>query len=372
MAASGLRVAIRADASVSIGSGHVMRCLSLADQLRAQGANVRFITRAHQGNLDALILTRGYPVHSLAVDSSTRVESNTPDGPPHAAWLNGDWRTDLDDTARVLHNIGGVDWLVVDHYALDARWQTPLRQRAQRVFVIDDLADRDHDADLLLDQNMVESARQRYRSRTDATCELLLGVAYALLRPEFARWREMAQRRRLDGRIRLLVFFGGVDATDETGKFLDAWSARDAGRFVAEVVIGGGHPRRAIHEQRVLPGVTMRGYVAEMAELMASSDHAFGASGTTNWERFCLGLNASVVSVADNQTAIARYLGEHGWVDSLGDACETTPQTYADALRALDPASPAARERSERLMRAVDGLGVQRVVERMLAMREAR
>lgn len=344
-----------------------MRCLTLADGLRAEGADVRFITRAHQGNLDALIESRGYRVHSLGP-----AVPNSGDGlaianePPHAAWLGCDSATDSDDTARVLESIGGVDWLVIDHYALDTRWQTPLRQYANRLFVIDDLADRNHDADVLLDQNLVADAQRRYVPRTGPQCQLLLGPAYALLRPEFAGLRETAIHRRPEAPARLLVFFGGVDATDETGKFLDAWSTHDAERFVADVVIGENHPHRTIHERRALLGVNVLGYVPAMAALMANADHAFGASGTTNWERFCLGVNASVVSVAENQRPIAQYLGEGGWVDSLGDARDTTPETYREALRMLAPASVAARARRERLMQAVDGRGVDRVIRHLL------
>ncbi|MGN6648891.1 UDP-2,4-diacetamido-2,4,6-trideoxy-beta-L-altropyranose hydrolase [Trinickia sp.] len=360
-------VAIRADASIDCGSGHVMRCLTLADGLRAEGADVRFITRAHQGNLDALIESRGYRVHSLGPALPNSADAlSIADGPPHAAWLGCDSATDLNDTARVLESIGGVDWLVVDHYALDARWHTPLRKYANRLFVIDDLADRNHDADLLLDQNPVADAHQRYVSHTGPRCERLLGTAYALLRPEFAELRETVKHRRTEGRARLLVFFGGVDATDETGKFLDAWSVQDAKRFVVDVVVGANHPRREFHLQRALSGVSVKGYVPAMAALMAKADHAFGASGTTNWERFCLGLNASIVSVAENQRPIAQYLGEGGWVDSLGDARDTTPDTYREALRMLAPASAAARARRTRLMQAVDGHGVGRVIEHLL------
>ncbi|PTB18083.1 UDP-2,4-diacetamido-2,4,6-trideoxy-beta-L-altropyranose hydrolase [Trinickia symbiotica] len=370
--AAGIRIAIRADASISIGSGHIMRCLALADGLRAEGAEPQFITRAHDGNLDALIEARGYRVHSLRGDVGvTRSEHVASGEPPHAVLLGCDWHRDLADTARVLESIGGVDWLVIDHYALDARWHEPVRKFADRLFVIDDLADRDHDADLLLDQNLVEHSQQRYHSRTGPGCERLLGARYALLRPEFAALRKRAKLHVIEGKPRLLVFFGGVDATDETGKFLDAWSGNEAARFVADVVIGARHPRRSLHEQCRRPGVTVHGYVPAMAELMAGADYAFGASGTSNWERFCLGVNAAVVSIAHNQTAIARYLGEQGWFDSLGDARDTTPETYRRALLTLDPASPAALARRERLMQAVDGLGVQRVVRRMLGKPEA-
>jgi UDP-2,4-diacetamido-2,4,6-trideoxy-beta-L-altropyranose hydrolase len=365
-------IAIRADASNACGSGHIMRCLTLADGLRAEGANVHFVTRAHPGNLDALIKARGYRVHSLGSPPPPRPFPGVIAGQlAHAAWLGCDWATDLEDTIRVLKSIGTVDWLVVDHYALDARWQTPLREYARRLFVIDDLADRDHDADLLLDQNLVANAQHRYIARTGPQCQCLLGTPYALLRPEFAALRKIADRRRLerpthDGPARLLVFFGGVDATDETGKFLDAWSVDDSKRFVADVVIGASHSRRELYEKCTLPGVNIRGYVPAMADLMAHADYAFGASGTSNWERFCLGLNASVVSVADNQRAIARYLAEGGWVDSLGEARDTTPDIYRRALRALEPNSLAAATRRARLMQAVDGRGLDRVVRRLL------
>src|SRR6185312_13454153 len=132
------RIAIRADASIDCGSGHVMRCLTLADELRAEGANVHFITRAHPGNLDALIEARGYRVHSLGPAAPrTNIQPAVAGQPCHAAWLGCDWATDFKDTARVLKSIGQVDWLVVDHYALDANWQTPLREYAARLFVID-------------------------------------------------------------------------------------------------------------------------------------------------------------------------------------------------------------------------------------------
>lgn len=353
-----------------------MRCLTLADELRANGADVQFITRPHTGHLDAWIQARGFVVHSLAtreMPAGAPIDrDDVTHEPAHAAWLGCRWQDDRDDTARLLHMIGQVDWLVVDHYALDARWETGLREHATQLFVIDDLADRDHDADLLLDQNLVADALQRYRTHTTAVCQLLSGPDYALLRPEFAAAREYAARRILTTPASLLVFFGGVDATDETGKFLSAWSACDAHRFVAQVVVGANHPRRASHARCALPGIHMLGYVETMATLMAESDHAFGASGTSNWERFCVGLDASLVAVANNQTAIARYLGQHDWVDDLGDASGTSPATYRAALDLLDPASPAARARRARLMNRVDGRGAQKVVRQMLAMQEAR
>jgi UDP-2,4-diacetamido-2,4,6-trideoxy-beta-L-altropyranose hydrolase len=370
------RVAIRVDASVRTGSGHVMRCLTLADELRTQGADVRFITRAHTGHLDALIQTRGFVVHSLAMrEQPADATSEDPPAkhePAHAAWLGCRWQDDRDDTARMLHVIGHVDWLVIDHYALDSRWESGLREHATHLFVIDDLADREHDADLLLDQNLVANAAQRYRAHTATSCRLLSGPGYALLRPEFAAARERAARHSVAVPASVLVFFGGVDATDETGKFLAAWSAHDAQRFVAQIVVGAHHPKRAAHARCALPGIRMLGYVDTMATLMAEADHAFGASGTSNWERFCVGLDASLVAVADNQTAIARYLGQHDWANDLGDAHETSPGTYRAALDALDPASPGARMRRARLMNQVDGRGTSKVVAHMLAMQEAR
>lgn len=160
-----MRMAFRTDASSRIGTGHVMRCLTLADALREQGSECQFVCREHEGHLIGHIRSRGYKAHALPRSSAnTSFESDL----AHASWLDVDWQTDADQTQEALGS-EAVDWLIVDHYALDQRWESALRSSCKRIMVIDDLADRQHDCDLLLDQNYGSSA-ERYHGLVSADC----------------------------------------------------------------------------------------------------------------------------------------------------------------------------------------------------------
>jgi len=195
-----LKILIRTDSSVQIGTGHVMRCLTLADELRERGAEIVFVCRDFAGNLC------GYTEGNLK----------------HAAWLGADWQTDARQVEEIIKDFNThPDWLVVDHYALDERWERYLRSYVKKIMVIDDLADRPHDCDLLLDQNFYENLESRYDGLAPSGCKKLLGPKYALLRPEFREERKNLRKR--DGYVkRIMIFFGGSDPTNETTKALEA------------------------------------------------------------------------------------------------------------------------------------------------------
>src|SRR6266516_1519977 len=183
------RVVVRVDASTEMGMGHLMRCLSLARDLADDGANVFFLLRSHAARLTGLIEGEGHSVRLLP-DPDRRPDAPAADGTAYALWLPTTWQKDAEQTLEAIDRIGPVDWLIVDHYALDARWERMQRKRVPRILAIDDLADRDHDCEILLDQNLVLNMERRYQGRLPSTCQPLLGPAYALLRPEFAGRRE--------------------------------------------------------------------------------------------------------------------------------------------------------------------------------------
>ncbi|MDR5831973.1 UDP-2,4-diacetamido-2,4,6-trideoxy-beta-L-altropyranose hydrolase [Caballeronia sp. LP006] len=358
---SALRVVFRVDASLLIGSGHVMRCLTLADDLRTRAAEVHFVTRAHAGHLQDVIRARGYSCHALAATSSPMRHDL------QVSWLGCGWHQDAVETAAVLERLGVIEWLVTDHYAIDAAWERAMRPDAARILAIDDLADRPHDCDLLLDQNVLDAGSSRYSDLVPGHCVRLLGPRYALLRPQFAHERN-TQMPDAGSDSRLLVFFGGVDATNETGKFLDAWcDSRPAG-YVADVLVGIANPRRGDIEAMAsrMAGVRVLGYVGEMAPLMARSIYAFGASGSTVWERFCVGLDSCITSVADNQRQIAQSLVALDLADYAGSWEATDARTYAMALDALDSRLQKRMERRRKIMQIVDGEGTRRVASLML------
>lgn len=335
-----LRTAIRADASPGIGAGHVVRCLALAQVLGENGGHVRFICRQMPSTYQAMVHGAGHELVELKSDAP-------------------------EEAARALRDAPW-DWLIVDHYGLDARWERALRPCARRVLVIDDLADRDHDCDALLDQNMLGPARGRYEGKVPQGCRLLLGPAYALLRPEFARLRESATARRGPVR-RILILMGGIDAHNETGKAIRAVARLGQQALEVDVVVGAEHP--ALEAIRIT--CQRRGYrchvqSTEVATLMARADLAIGGCGGTSWERCCLGLPAVCAILAANQAPIAEGLAEHGAIVLLGEAAEVDEDAISDALLALVRDSQPLAAMSAAARELTDGKGTARVCDFML------
>jgi UDP-2,4-diacetamido-2,4,6-trideoxy-beta-L-altropyranose hydrolase len=356
-------VAIRADASATIGTGHIMRCLTLADALQWHGAQVRFLCRHLPGHFALLLQARG---HSLCMLPPSEDEVGI-DGLAHAAWLGVSQELDARDCASALADQGW-DWLVADHYAIDARWERLARPGSARILVIDDIADRSHDCDLLLDQNLYPDGAQRYRGRVVHSCSLLLGPRYALLRDPFRHWRERV-RPRAGSIARVLVFLGGVDADNITGRAVWALGAWAPVGVRVDVVVGqlhGNLPR--IRADCANFGFACHVQTDNMAELMALADLAIGAAGSASWERCCVGLPALLVTLADNQIDIARGLEGAGACRYLGPSAVVTVQVLLDALADCARAPEQLRAWSETAYGLADGLGTQRACEAMEAL----
>lgn len=306
-------VAFRVDASIAIGAGHVMRCLTLADALSQHGCELEFFCRPHPGNLGALIASRGYAVHWLG-DAELDYGGNRT-GLAHSDWLGVPQEVDATDTLRAM-GANHFDWLVVDHYALDAIWETALRLRAKKIMVIDDLADRAHECDVLLDQNLGRKASD-YSQWVGSNCELLIGPDYALLRPEFKALRSRSITRRKVARLTsVLVSMGGVDKENVTEAVLRTLAV--FGNSLIHhvmVVMGASAPHlervKTFAETMTIP-TEVKVNVRDMAFQMSEFDLAIGAAGGTAWERCCLGMASVIVVLADNQRGGAFALQECG------------------------------------------------------------
>lgn len=388
------RVAFRADASVSIGTGHIMRCLTLAEALRAAGAECVFVCRAHSGHLCDAIAARGFPVLTLreaamvgtaehmanatAHGSAERSGGFEPTGEDlaHAHWLGVPWERDARDTAAALaQHWGGApaDWLVVDHYALDARWQAALAGRYDRLLVIDDLADRPHLADILLDQNAGRVVDD-YDGLVPPDCARLIGPAHALLRSQFAQARPtaLARRQRFTHIKHVLVTLGGIDQHNATGAVLAALanSAFVTHHAPADhackisVVMGENAPWladvRSQAERMPIPTQVLVN-VADMASAMVAADVCVGAAGSTAWERCALGLPTVMLTLADNQKAAAKALTDDGCAIALPDP--SAPGFAANLNAALvSLAHPEAyRRMAGRAARMCNGTGTERL-----------
>ncbi|NEX59662.1 UDP-2,4-diacetamido-2,4,6-trideoxy-beta-L-altropyranose hydrolase [Noviherbaspirillum galbum] len=354
---------IRTDASLKIGSGHVMRCLTLADQLRLGGAEVIFISRLHPGHLCDLVAGKDYPVVRLP-SGNDEISGDL----FHSGWLGVSQQHDAEETISALAKMGGCDWLIADHYGIDARWESAARKHARHLLVLDDLADRSHQCDLLLDQGMNPGMDHRYAGMVPAACGMLTGPAYALLRPEFAQARKTLRTR--DGTIRrIFVFFGGIDADNETGKALLAIAHAGSPEVAVDVVIGRANPHAAALEAQCadLPGAILYRQVDNIAELMARADLAIGAGGGAMLERCCLGLPSLLISVAANQEPGSEAAARSGNALYLGRSADVSVDLIAQAI-ALCHASPGLLAHLGQSASAlVDGHGARRVARRLLA-----
>jgi UDP-2,4-diacetamido-2,4,6-trideoxy-beta-L-altropyranose hydrolase len=286
----------------------------------------------------------------------------------HSHWLPVSWQEDAEQTAREIGQLGSVDWLIVDHYALDAGWERVQRAGERRILALDDLADRSHDCDILLDQNVVLGMETRYRTLLPGTCKPLLGPTYALLRPEFAKARKRLVARNGEVR-RILVGFGGSDPSNATGKALAAIGSLSGNSPDVDVVIGTSNPHAdAVLELcRALPHATLHRGVDNIAELMIRADLAIGAGGVMSWERCCLGLPTIAMDIAANQVGALRALAAAGAIDYPGSVEDVSQERLARSLDAMMSDPARTRAIGERALALVDGEGTDRVRKAMAA-----
>lgn len=330
------QVGIRTDATEAIGGGHVMRCLALAGELDRAGADVVFFVIRGSADVAPALGRSTFPVIELS----------------HAEQGPGE---------------GRMDAMVVDHYGLCARHEALLRKHCDCIAVIDDLADRPHDCDLLIDTAHGRTA-QAY-AELAPKARFLLGPAYALLRPAFARLRprSLLKHARPGALRRVLVSFGLSDPggrTEPAARTLlampealeidvalrrgsAAWAALE--RLAAE---SGG--RLALHDDP-----------PELADLMSHADIMIGAGGITSWERCCLGLPSVVARLADNQADNVAALGEAGAAVILEDPGDMA-HGLEQAVRRLAPAE-TRRIMSTAAAKLCDGQGAARVAQTILA-----
>jgi UDP-2,4-diacetamido-2,4,6-trideoxy-beta-L-altropyranose hydrolase len=351
----------RADASFEIGTGHVMRCLTLANALRDRGCKCHFVCRDLPGNLSELIREHGHAIHLLASDDEGGGKSSTwVDAPNHANWLRTDWKSDAAETlAEIGENI--VDWLIVDHYALDAQWELRLRIKCSQIMVIDDLADRLHDCDLLLDQNLIAGRDLLYQNKVSPTCRLMLGPKYALLQPEYAELHARTPLR--EGVVNnILVYFGGADNDNLSSMAVSAFLSLQRKDLTLDLVINPAGTHADMIRRQVLecPSVTIHNTLSSLARLMVKADLAIGAGGTTSWERSCLGLPSVVITLAENQVLIAAELDKLGVIRWLGDKSQVRETDLVKELTTVitEGLHPSW---SERCSQIVDGRGAERV-----------
>lgn len=357
-----MNIVFRVDASYKIGSGHIFRCLVIADTLKREGCNVVFICRMLQGHLINLIRDRGFEVIVLGLKSSSIDHTNDRD------WLGVSQQTDAEETLKNLKDLV-IDIVFVDHYSLDTIWETMMKPIARSIVVIDDLANRDHNCDYLIDQNFRYENLNCYDDLVPKSCKKLLGLQYAIMSPEYRNYRKIISKR--SGNIsRVLIYFGGTDWQDMTSLALRVLSEEEFRFLEVDIVVGSNYPSLKDLKKLITnrPKTTLHQYLPNLANLMSVADLAIGAGGTTMLERISMGLPALVISLAENQLQACKSLQKEGLIHYLGSYTDITNALLSKSLRERIHNPEDNSKLSSKLSAYVDGLGDLRIAHEVLTL----
>ncbi len=345
----------RVDASAVIGSGHLMRCLTLAKALQQSNWQVQFACRAHPGHLIQWLREQNFDVITLQQPSDTQATG-------YAAWLGVTEQQDAVELSEQLE--APVDLLVIDHYGLSKTFEQAMAGFYRKLLVIDDLANRAHQCDYLLDQNLYPQLHSRYDKLVNKEAQLWLGPSYVLLRPEFARFQRAVDTNKL----RYLVFYGGTDELNLTSITIKALKQLQKTDFHADIVVGLANPHKAELEQLCAEDDRFRLHIQtpHMAELMSKASLMIGAGGSTHWERCALALPALVVTLAENQVASTLSLVEAGVCAYLGQGQDLTVAQLTSAVQQLLDNPQQLQQMSDKARQLVpQGDGCAAIVERL-------
>jgi len=371
-----MNIVFRVDSSTIMGIGHIMRCLTLADNLAKRNATMYFISQPHQGNINAVIEQHGHALVSIFIKNNHTIiqqDSNS--------WLGCLIEEDAQASIEQLNKIKStleekqqIDWLIIDHYAINDHWHTLLKPHVKNIMVIDDLANRQLHCDLVLDQTL-NRKKSDYQPLVQSQCKLLLGQEYVLLRDEFYQLREQAKIKRLANTDRLnsisiLISMGGSDPDNVSKQALLAIQSMiiHHANISVNLVISNQSQHLSSLQQlcETLPWCNVIINCQKMAKLMLLADIAIGASGSTAWERCCLGLPSLTVINAENQKLIANNLAAVGASINLGWFEELTIEKIAQALTELIKNPLQYITMVEQCFNVCDGQGAIRVANKVL------
>ena len=333
---------IRVDASPEIGIGHIMRCLTLAQELKNNFDKIIFLTRKDSGDFTETIMKNEFEVIFIPTNNDSDIIKNL--------------------IATYTKN---KNYLLIDHYDIDSAFELSLKNTFEKIFVIDDLANRYHNCDLLIDQNYYRDLNHRYKKLIPNDAITLLGPKYAIIRSEFRSVNKKIIKKNL--RIKkILVSFGGSDPTNECKKTLDALCSIENSQF--EIIVVAGIYNHKFEQLQKLyekySSIKIYRHVNDLSRLMLDSDLFIGAGGTTTWERFYMGLPSIVTIISDDQKESIEFLSDMGHIINLGLAKNVTSKIYIQTLQKLN--SDLIYNMSLHNQKLVDGNGSNRIKKQII------
>jgi UDP-2,4-diacetamido-2,4,6-trideoxy-beta-L-altropyranose hydrolase len=339
-----MKVAFRLDASQTQGVGHLVRCLVLADAIAAQGGQCVFILKHMDEAAQRAWGNSAHDIRTLALAAKSG------------------WAADAAATRENLPE--QIDWLICDHYGLDARWEKALGDAARQLLVIDDLANRPHSCHALVDPGLTRTALD-YHPWMEVPARLMLGTQYALLKPAYATLHNAAPVWPSVSKAHL--FFGGGAQAAWLPLYAERLLMAQPGLKVHAIGQADAHSMLALN-QRFKQRLDWTPYVDNMALTYTECDLAFGSPGTATWERACVGLPSGLIATADNQVPILESLDRQGFCRYLGEAQRLDTSTFEHALNTFLNDQTSLTAMRSMGVKSVDGLGVQRIVSAMISM----
>ena len=351
---------VRVDASKETGDGHFIRCFTLANRLKNKVNQIIFISNKLPLHFKNDIKKNNFKFKKINGYTHVQEDKYTKN---YDELINND----IDATVKILMKYGNkINWLLVDHYGLNDFWEKKIRKYVKNIIVIDDLADRKHDCDILIDQNYHHNKNSRYMKLIPCSTIQLLGPKYAIIRPQFNRIRKICKIRNQLKRI--LISFGGTDPTNETKKALLGLCKMND-RIKIDVVVGKSNPNKHEIKKICLKNLNCKYYeqIENISKLMKNADLAIGGGGTMTWERCSMGLPTIIVSISKDQENTAMILDKKGCATNLGSHRNVFELDYQNAIKQNN--SKKMSEMSKKCFLLVDGEGVNRIVDKIVDIR---
>ena len=359
-----MRIVFRIDVSRESGFGHLSRCLTLAKALKERGDDISFIVRDHFDHSYDVLTINNFSLFLLERQPDSIINAKSNSG--YKNWLATSLNQDAKETIDICKDNGAIDWLIIDHYAIDITWHQSLRTYVRNIMVIDDLANRSLDCDLLLNQTN-DFKTETYNNLIPLKTKKLIGGKYVLLRDEFSQLRKKAiQKRREKIHVdNIIIFFGSMDHTNISMNVINALEDSHLNRNIKiRIILGKEAPYLNIIKER-LKSCTLNYEllidVTNMEELLFEADIAIGAGGMNSWERCCLGLPTLITSSAENQIDNIASLKSSGAViiwDSINDLISKLNTMISD--------QGLIQSMGEKAFKVCDGKGTERVINEII------
>ena len=345
---------IRVDSGREIGFGHGMRCLTIANEIKKKEFNVLIIMNRERNNLGELFKKNG---HDVSYIINRKI-----------GFKKIDVKYDLEQTKRILQKFKEkIDIFLIDHYNIDYKWEKSLRQYVRKIVVIDDLNNRKHDCDLIIDQGLHHNMKNLYVKLVPKNCKILTGPKYAILRPEFHIFRKKLQKQNKIIK-RIMISFGGSDPNNDTIKVLEGITKIKDREFSIDVIVGKANSSHAKIQKICEKMKKTRCYYnpEKMAKIMSKCDLAIGSGGSTTWERCCLGIPSIVSIASEDQYEATRILNSKKCIKNLGMSKKKLGSDYVIAIEDMN--FKKLNEMRKECLKLVDGNGTKRIMQNILSM----